>query len=75
MLSPNTCPYKVIVVNFITIVNIYFSLVELTIRLNYISISLSILETNKCLTEFMLPDLSSTKQTTRCLDLSNENVG
>ena len=23
----------------------------------------------------MLPDLSSTKQTTRCLDLSNENVG
>lgn len=31
--------------------------------------------TNKCLTESILPDLSSTKQTTRCLDFSNENVG
>ena len=30
---------------------------------------------NTNLTEDMLPDLSSTKQTTRCLDLSNENVG
>lgn len=31
--------------------------------------------TNKCLTESILPDLSSTKQTTRCLAFSNENVG